>query len=1187
MQTRQPTRTSRLPWHTLAVCAVALLLPVAVHGAFSEPDAMFYGEVRQVGGAHAVLRQAGRLEMTFQHASDPGNRVTLTTELAPTGIGVAKPYSYTLRVPLQYLPAAEQKASVLAIAAQATTFRIVAIRIDGTAATLADGSQEFFPLSFASRGAQYRLDLIVQGDSTDSDADGIPDWWETLHGLDPHAPDADADPDGDGWSNFEEYVRGGDPNRSNRAPQLATLEIAVPESGEAGLLLEFLDSDTAAEGLTVTLPLDRAPGFRFLLDGAVCDEHGDLVLPLSDFEGGRVSVRHTIAATNTAALPLTWRDATTNAAGTVTLRVAHPSTADGTDAGLWLDGNQLGDVGTTIDRWPDRSGKARAATQPLTDSRPRVAAVGPHRAADFGSGGAYLFFPDVALPASNQTVLAAYRAASAADDWQSLLSCNRGHLRVAPTTQALAYPGAAQYQVDAQAVAGYSSVRGGLAFSSFRRDGASLQSLFGLAFDGVAVPAAALEPVLPTLGARRLALGDGAVSEAFEGHLHELFVFPRALEEQKLRDVHDYLLSKWDAAVVWDLSTVLRSVRIATTRPVRQILRGGWGNDHLTGGPAGDLLSGGAGTDTLTGGGGPDVFVFGGVDTGNAVITDFDPTEDVIDLSALYWGLTGDARGYIAVRLDTDFSTPVPTLNSTLLVQRPGQGSQEIVLRGVTAGATQLRQWIVEGRIRMGSLTIPARVQLALAAGAADPMALGEAPGDGLTFTITRQGDGAAGAMDIPLGFFEDAVGRRLILDGVETKEGQRAVISFAAGETERTLHVRPVPDLETQGAQDFAFAVLPHFRFEIDGTGIEGRVTDLPRVWVQVLESNARAADGQAARLRIRRDGALAEALHVALTFGGTAVQGTHIAALPEAIILPAGSAYADLEVRTAPTWDGTPSRVLHIALAAAATYQLGKPYDAQLFAGATDVDPAQAGFAQWLAEATDGAHTSYAQLLRAHDANAVRDYVLAYAAGLSGPDATRVALQVRDGRPELRMPWSTRAADVRWRVRHSPDLRTWSDASDRFVAAHAASELTLTGARVADADAPGFFRLGVDLDLVPPVDDAVAAITGGSRYGVEGASPWQVEGATGALVSRTVAPDGVSRLIVEVDAPLDLHFSMAVRDGDGTGELVFYVDGVRTAATTGAAVTVQRALTAHGTVLLMWESRIGTGEAVIQNVL
>ncbi len=69
-----------------------------------------------------------------------------------------------------------------------------------------------------------KLDFRVAGSNVqDTDADGIPDGWETHYSLDPFNPvDASADADGDGFSNLEEYRRGTNPQNIGSYPGSGT-----------------------------------------------------------------------------------------------------------------------------------------------------------------------------------------------------------------------------------------------------------------------------------------------------------------------------------------------------------------------------------------------------------------------------------------------------------------------------------------------------------------------------------------------------------------------------------------------------------------------------------------------------------------------------------------------------------------------------------------------------------------------------------------------------------------------------------------------------------------------------------------------------------------------------------------------------------------------------------------------------
>ncbi len=64
----------------------------------------------------------------------------------------------------------------------------------------------------------------------DADADGLPDEWEKLYGLNPSsAADADADADGDGFTNAEEYAAKTNPSDKNDHPDyLDSLKIVLP-----------------------------------------------------------------------------------------------------------------------------------------------------------------------------------------------------------------------------------------------------------------------------------------------------------------------------------------------------------------------------------------------------------------------------------------------------------------------------------------------------------------------------------------------------------------------------------------------------------------------------------------------------------------------------------------------------------------------------------------------------------------------------------------------------------------------------------------------------------------------------------------------------------------------------------------------------------------------------------------------
>ena len=244
----------------LWLCALALgalLAAPSIRAAgITEPATVIYGKIIRTDAARPSLLTEGTLNWTIRRAD--GTEINLQASLAPLNGGE---FSYRLNIQhdalVNGLTPTAGNLSVGVVDEPALHARIT---VNGKPAAIIGEVGALFSVSQLRRAATYRLDLMVSLEALDSDGNGLPDWWEKLHGQSNPA----ADPDGDGWNNLAEFRNGTDPNKDNRIPSLETKEVQVYADAASVIRLRAIDSDSSPANLTYTLEVLPEGGALYL-----------------------------------------------------------------------------------------------------------------------------------------------------------------------------------------------------------------------------------------------------------------------------------------------------------------------------------------------------------------------------------------------------------------------------------------------------------------------------------------------------------------------------------------------------------------------------------------------------------------------------------------------------------------------------------------------------------------------------------------------------------------------------------------------------------------------------------------------------------------------------------------------------------------------------------------------------------
>ncbi|HSP41685.1 MAG TPA: cadherin-like domain-containing protein [Luteolibacter sp.] len=316
-----------------------------------------------------------------------------------------------------------------------------------------------------------------------------------------------------------------------------------------------------------------------------------------------------------------------------------------------------------------------------------------------------------------------------------------------------------------------------------------------------------------------------------------------------------YFMGRNYGWTLWDQRSHTLPVTLRAAGAGSHFIIGGDSDDELTGGGEDDILSGGRGTNRLTGGGGRDLFMVG--QPGVEIVTDFEPLEDVLDLSSLLRGKSGS--------LDSFVQADSGGADTEIRVSQDADGDfsdATIRLEGIALVQDDLHRLWSRGQLRLGAVKGFSSVTLE-----GWPSAAIEEGHSTARLTVRRQGP-VAEPLTVSLSISGSAT------NGVDYTT-LPATVRFAVGIEAVPLTIEPLIDGANEFTEQVNLSLASGTGYVLgQPSGGQVQIIDAQQRFNIVPVDHHTVAGGDPGYLRITRQGPRNGMVELLLSFGGTAVR-------------------------------------------------------------------------------------------------------------------------------------------------------------------------------------------------------------------------------------------------------------------------------------------------------------------------